>query len=291
MMTNVKTFVNTSELGLHKAIDALRDELQNIVPDKRPEMTGGERKNPLSWLLDSPVVALIRRILGLGAQLTGAVKSGISRAWQDSMAKKFKVPDLTPVAAAMREALSELLDSGLTQALGLVGDVIFLLQDAWDEPSKAAELALTFLGNSAWRLFDLVTEVFGTIVALVRKVTFTIIDAMNQEWHLPSLTPLRKEFSEEEFSIINFATYSLTSLMNKYFMVTHGQLPFEVLGDISASFQPAGAEDVDIFTMIKTDLKSKPSSDKTFSPEEINFSAVSHSFFAGATPPQDVRYG
>ncbi|KAK4096846.1 hypothetical protein N658DRAFT_331626 [Parathielavia hyrcaniae] len=276
MMTNVKTFVTVNEQGLHKAIDALRDELQNIVPDKRPEMTGAKRNNPLEWLLDSPVVAIIRRILGLGGQLTGAVASGISRAWQDSMAKRYRVPDLTPIAAALRDALSELMDSGLTQALGLVGDIISLFQDSWDDPSKAADLALTFLGNSAWRLFDLVTEVVGTVVALMRKVIVTLTDAMKEEWHLPGLTPLWKEFSGQEFSIINFATYSLASLMNKFFMVTYGQLPFEVLGDVSASFQPARAEDLDIFAMIKTVLKPEVSLSKAFPSEEqinSNFSA------------------
>jgi len=254
--------------------------LQKYIPDKRPKTSDVKKENPLSWLLDNPVFAIMRRILGLGGQLTGAVVSGVSRAWQDSMAKRFKLSDLSGIGSALKEALADIMDSGILQAFETVSEVFNLLQTAVGNPKAAGDLLLTFLGNSAWRVFDLLADILFAMVALIRKILSVVIKATKEIWHIPGLTPLWEEFSGQKFTIMKFVTYCTASIMNKFFFVTHGKSPFEVLGDPTKAFTPVHPDQVDIYALIKSTLATRGNPTGPRQPADVaTVSAFVHHLF------------
>ena len=175
-------------------------------PDTPRQETAIERF--VKRILNSPIVKLILKFNPLKWILEG-ISEGISESFSD-----FKLPDIKPLAEAIGMTADALLEVFLT-AFGQIIDTIAASgTEALLNPKEMLRIIVSAVKKTFRTLFHATRDTVLIAVDCVIRMVHAIPALLAEPWVIPGLTDLWEDWTGQEFSLLNFATYGSAILLD-----------------------------------------------------------------------------
>jgi len=168
-------------------------------PDTPRQETAAERL--VKRILNSPIVKLILKYNPLQWILEG-MGEGLSEAFSDSL-----LPDIKPLAEAVGATVDELLEVFLTAFGQIVDALIQSGTDLLQNPSEMLRIIVTAVKKTFRTVFHATRDAVLVAVDCIIRMVHAIPALLSATWTIPGLTDLWKDWTDQDFSIINFLTY------------------------------------------------------------------------------------
>lgn len=205
-----KRFIEVNKESLINIFDDSEEALfgqvkSSIAPDLRKKPSAFEQS--VRALLNSPILKLL-----LSWNPVAWVVEGMTEGLADEFSD-FELPDLQPLMHALGDGFQNMGEIGIKTFFRIADALGSALLDIASDPSRAVSVFLDMLK-------DLFREIFGTVRDLTLGAYDVLVRAIDcvpailtGKWVIPDLTDMYEEMTEQEFSLLNYATFALAALL------------------------------------------------------------------------------
>lgn len=145
--------------------------------------------------------------------LTFAVVEGIDEGLAESMSD-FIVPDARPIMKALGMTAMSLIKLGIDAFLEIFNTISNCATDVMTDPKKLQPIIMAAIKKSFRALFaatrDASLIVFDCFISMIKAIGPILTTA----WSIPGMTDMWTDWTDQEFSILNFATYGGAIVIN-----------------------------------------------------------------------------
>ncbi|EGO53342.1 hypothetical protein NEUTE1DRAFT_126669 [Neurospora tetrasperma FGSC 2508] len=187
-------------------------------------------------ILNSPIVKLILKFNPLSWILEG-VSEGLSESLPD-----FKLPDITSLAEAIGMTGDALLEVFLTAFGQIIENIATSGTEALLNPKQMLGIIISAIKKASRTLFHATRDTILIAVDCIIRVIHVIPGLLTEAWTIPGLTDVWEDWTGQEFSLINFATYGSAVLLD---LMTFAVLD-QVKTSACAPFRPGWAERIEM---------------------------------------------
>ncbi|PSR81476.1 hypothetical protein BD289DRAFT_413041 [Coniella lustricola] len=210
-LTVLDNFLVTNRTSIVDLFDDMEETLFGSIdkataPDEPTKETGVERF--VRKIIHSPIVKLIFKFNPLQWILEGVVE-GLEEAIPD-----LKLPSIIPLAAAVGLGVSDLLEIIIDTLVEFVSLIATTAADVLRDPKKLFSIMLQAAKKSFKTLFKATRDVLLCLFDTIIRVVKTIPELLTTTWNIPGLTDVWQDWTGQEFTLLNFATYAAAAMVD-----------------------------------------------------------------------------
>jgi len=162
----------------------------------------------------------------------------------------------------------------------MTGDLMAAAQSAFDLMIDAFWTIFDFSEAAILAAYDMFVLIFKEMLAIISSTI-----------RIPFLTMLYEVFAEQDFSVLNCATFIMAGLMNVIYAVKGDQLPFDVIGDPSVVLKDIPDNAVDLGGIFGVKTMTTNSAVALTNTRDMHALAVTDDGDSnGANDPEDPDY-
>ncbi|KAL3419492.1 hypothetical protein PVAG01_09714 [Phlyctema vagabunda] len=234
-------FLDQNRSTLTQGIGKVRSKVEPIIKDTRPPAEVPDPERPgssfLQVLLDNPITEFLLKFNPL---------SWLLEVIGEEFGDMVKFPNLGESLMKIHGDIMSLLRDEMLNISRLVQDLVAKVKTVWNDRTQAPKVALEFVQNAFWTIFDGVARCLTAIYDIFTHQLEGMFELVMGTWKIPFITTLFEQVAKQPFSLMNLVSFGMASYLNIAFQVTNKKMPFEVLPDPMSFFDGMTRERMDM---------------------------------------------